>query len=442
MLLRVATLATLLAGAVPLHGQPAAVAPVYTPPDYPAVLQGAAPVRVLLAAAQPMLAWKGAGEVRVLNAANGTPVYTAPAGELVGIARETPDRSCALRKAGVNFAIVSGTLRLVSDKPLQYWTASPDNWSSSPGPLLVVPLAAGTFSIVRERPLEEYLRNVVPAEMPATFHPQALRAQAILARTYTLHELGRHAAEGADLCATVHCQVFSAESRRTPATDDALRATHGRVLLYHDRPADVFYHSSCGGVTDDAGYVWGPEYARPYLTGSIDAAGKRAPSGIREMLTRTDSFCARAANLRWTRKFSAAEVNGLVRKNLVLVTGDPAVIITAVTGMTVEERTPFGRAATLRVEGDGASILVYGDAIRWLFGAGLPGPEGLWSTLFDLDIARDGGGAITGYTFTGLGRGHGLGMCQWGTDGRARAGHSYREILHAYFPGTVVSDGR
>jgi len=108
--------------------------------------------------------------------------------------------------------------------------------------------------------------------------------------------------------------------------------------------------------------------------------------------------------------------------------------------MFVEERTPLGRAATLRVEGNGASVLVFGDQIRWLFGNGLPGANGLRSTLFDLTVNRDAAGNIIDYVLTGTGRGHGLGLCQWGAEGRARAGQSYSEIIQAYFPGTRIAN--
>ena len=425
---------------VPPLAQPAA--PLYTPPDYHAVLAGKAPLRILLLSGQTMLAWKSGSGIRVINLVDNSVMYTCTVGEMVGIARETADKSAALRKDGKNFRVAPGVIRLESDKPIQLWTPGSNIWSGYPGPLIVTPTADGKFSVAREMLLEDYLRNVVPAEMPARFHPQALRAQAIIALTYTLRELGRHADEGADLCGTVHCQAYAGDTRRSEATDEAVSATKGLVLLYGDEPADAFYHSCCGGVTDDACLIWGPEYARPYLTGSADFEGKIPAEGfdIKAVLAKTDPYCKGANGLHWTRQFSAGEVNALVSKNLAQVAGDPAAKISTVTNLTIEERTPAGRAARLRVEGDGASVLVYGDQIRWLFGNGLPGPAGLWSTLFDMTIARDASGKISGYTFTGAGHGHGLGLCQWGAQGRAQVGQSYREILKAYYPGTRLSE--
>ncbi|HEY3416623.1 MAG TPA: SpoIID/LytB domain-containing protein, partial [Armatimonadota bacterium] len=226
-----------------------------------------------------------------------------------------------------------------------------------------------------------------------------------------------------------------------PATDAAVDATRGLVLLCGNKLAATYYHSTCGGMTDDAGLLWGPEYAAPYLSGGRDVStkGDTTPP-INELLTVKDAYCQRSSNIRWTLTYTPAQVDTLVGKNLGKLTGDPDVKIAKVTNMTIEERTPNGRVWHLRVEGDGASVVVDGDKIRWLFGTGDPGPAGLPSTLFDLKISRDAAGQPTGYVFTGAGRGHGIGLCQWGADGRAKAGQTCRQILKAYFPGTRLSD--
>ena len=231
------------------------------------------------------------------------------------------------------------------------------------------------------------------------------------------------------------------DTKVSPATDDAVKATSGIILLLGGKLIEPYYHATCGGTTDDAGSLWGPEHARSYLTGASDLAHGKTdkPLAIADLLAAKDSYCRDAPNSRWVKKFSADEVNALVGKNLPVVTNDPTAQIRHVSKLAIEERTAWGRVSSLRVEGDGASILVYGDKIRWLFGTGNPGPNGLWSTLFDLTVIHDDTGAITGYTFHGAGRGHGLGLCQWGADGRARAGQSCRDILRAYYPGTKLS---
>lgn len=432
---------------IPAPGDARPTPPPYTAPAYGDVLKENAQLRVLVISRQKLLAWKGTSQVRILYAADGAVLHTMlgndKAAEMVGI-RLAEDKSYQLRQNNKDFRKVDGALRLESNTPLKLWTASPDCWTTLPSPLIVIPLADGTFSVALEMPLEAYLKRVVPAEMPATFHPQALRAQAIIARTYALCKLGRHADEGADICTTVHCQAFSPIDRGMRETDEAVDSTRGMVLLDGDKLAEPYYHATCGGVTDDAGYLWGPEYTRRYLAGTRDMAGKQGsePLSIEKVLESKEAYCSRSNSFRWSKTFTAAEVDALVQKNLGKVTGDSAVNITHVTNMAVEERAPNGRVAAFRVEGDGASVVVDGDQVRWLFGNGTPGPEGLWSTLFELTLVRNTAGTITNYGFRGAGRGHGIGLCQWGADGRAKAGQSYRDILNAYYPGLRLSDGR
>ncbi len=427
---------------------PTPVPPVasYLAPDYHVVLQGKAPLRVLLSEKQPMLAWKGEAEVRTTRVTDGVPLYTAKAEEQVGLVR-MDDQSCWLRQDGKNFCAIPTALRLESDKPIHIWTAKPDAWTTFTGTLIITPTAANTFSLAREMLLEDYLRNVVPAEMPASFHPQALRAQAIIARTYALMEMGRFADEGADVCSDQRSQMFLPDAKRTAVADNAVTETRGLVLYYGDQLAEPYYHADCGGVTDDAGLLWGPERARPYLAGIVDApAGKLPPEPmIQGLLSAKDPYCTGANAQHWTRSFTAAEVDALVSQNLPAVTGDATDQLSKVTALSIEERTPHGRVAHLRVtgadaNGNEASFVVNGDAVRWLFGHGKPGADGLWSTLFELTVNKDAAGQITGYTFTGAGRGHGIGLCQWGANGRAKAGQTFREIIHAYYPGTQLSD--
>jgi|GEM_PF-1526835 len=433
---------TLMLGAGPwgaLNAQDTAPAqPSYTPPAAADVLAGKAPLRLLIATAQTMLAWKGVGTVRAIDVNDGQTLHTSKPGEMVGMVFGE-DGTCWLRQNSINFRQAPGSVRLASDQPIKLWTPTPDTWETRDAPVVIFP-ARGSFHVSREVLLEEYLRNVVAAEMPDTFHPQALLAQAVIARTYALIKIGRHAEEGADICADVHCQAHG--GKRTAATDQAVSKTRGLVLMAGDKLAEPYYSSTCGGATGDASLLWGPEYSRPYLQGVPDMPAKSAPAKltIEAILNSGDAYCKESSGSRWTCQFTAAEVNALVAKNLPLVTNDPAAQIRTVTNMNVEERAPDGRVASLRVEGDGASILVFGDAARWLFGNGKPGASGLWSALFDLKVTRNGAGAITGYTFRGAGRGHGIGLCQWGANGRAKAGQSFREILHAYYPGTRLSD--
>ena len=144
------------------------------------------------------------------------------------------------------------------------------------GDLLVYLNPRGSLNLINELDLEDYLRGVVPAEMGPALYPrlEALKAQAVAARTYTLRNLGGFAEEGYDLCATPRCQVYAGFGGEHPLSDRAVAETAGQVLLAGDELVDARYSATCGGHTEDVSVVFPAENA-PYLTGvpCIEAGG-------------------------------------------------------------------------------------------------------------------------------------------------------------------------
>ncbi|HVR97677.1 MAG TPA: SpoIID/LytB domain-containing protein [Thermoanaerobaculia bacterium] len=136
------------------------------------------------------------------------------------------------------------------------------------GRILVYLNDRGMLNLINELPVEEYLRGVVPSEMGPELYNQveALKAQAVAARTYTLRNLGEFAREGYDICATPRCQVYKGMEVEHPLSDRAIAETAGQVLLYQGRLADALYSSTCGGHTEDAPVVF-PLKHEPYLEG-------------------------------------------------------------------------------------------------------------------------------------------------------------------------------
>lgn len=136
------------------------------------------------------------------------------------------------------------------------------------GRLLVYLNDRGTLNVIDELPLEEYLRGVVPSEMGPALYPrlEALKAQAVAARTYTLRNLGEFAKEGYDICSTPRCQVYGGLGEEHPLSDRAVADTAGQVLLYRGEPIDARYSATCGGHTEDVQVVFPLEDA-PYLAG-------------------------------------------------------------------------------------------------------------------------------------------------------------------------------
>ena len=130
------------------------------------------------------------------------------------------------------------------------------------GGLLLELAPSGHLRCLNLLSLEEYVRGVLPAELSPTAPAEALKVQAIIARTFALVGRARHAAEGYDLCRGEHCQVYAGPARETAATDAAVDATAGQVLLQEGQPINAYYHAACGGATDSPADEWGGAPAR------------------------------------------------------------------------------------------------------------------------------------------------------------------------------------
>ncbi len=300
------------------------------------------------------------------------------------------------------------------------------------GRLYVTVDGSGRLAAVDAVALEELLRGLVPSEMPASLPAEALKAQAVTARSNVLAQIGtRHLTDPYVLCAEVHCQAYRGEAAQVPATDAAVRLTAGEALFgRRDRSlVDAVYHAMCGGYGEDNEAVWGnvPDpnlRGRPDMPPAEAAAWKGGLAGearLASFLAGTPrAWCARASGrpdrYRWERRFGRAEVDQIAAP---LGTG-------AVAAMSVPARGVSGRARALRIEGARGSATVHGELrIRRLF-------HNLPSSMFL--VSRDG----DAWVFRGGGWGHGAGMCQWGAVGRAEAGQDYRRILRAYYSGAEV----
>jgi len=276
-------------------------------------------------------------------------------------------------------------------------------------------------------PLESYVAGVVAAEMPRSFPLEAVKAQAIAARTYALFHLGDHEAQGADLCGEVHCQAFRGVPPEGTRAWRAAQETAGQVLAYNGLLIDAQYSAACSGHTVAA---WETRQGKllPYLCGAEDGAAGGA-------------YCAAGHEVGWRKRFSYAEAQRLVVRNLKTVLGDPSIVPGRLLSLRVSARSG-NRVRWFEVKTTMGTYRVMGDAVRWLFGNGTPGPSGLRSTRFDLKVTRDRRGRPRSFAFIGAGHGHGIGMCQWGARGRALAGQTAEEMLEAYYPGARVVELR
>jgi len=155
------------------------------------------------------------------------------------------------------------------------------------GNILIYLNDRGALNLINELSLENYLRGVVPKELGPEVYPSldALKAQAIAARTYTIRNLGEFAGEGYDICATPRCQVYSGMDSEHPLSDRAISETAGEILVYKERPVDALYSSTCGGHTEDVSVVFplkDEDYLRgvPCLEGGFDVLAGAGESGV------------------------------------------------------------------------------------------------------------------------------------------------------------------
>ncbi len=286
----------------------------------------------------------------------------------------------------------------------------------------------GRLTLAVRLPLETYLLGVVPGEIGALAEDQieAGRAQAIAARSYTLFYRGRRAAEGFDLYGSVEDQLYGPVESERPLATRCVETTRGRLALSGGQPIRANYCSTCGGITAEVWEAW-PAAPLPYLVSHLD----RGPG----------DFCAASPQYRWREEWSAAAFAATVTRfapaqGLAL----PAGGVGALREVRIEARSRSGRVWRLAVETSTGTITIPAYSIRQV----LRRPSGngsaiLRSNLFKLDVRRE---AVTGrplaVVVSGAGSGHGVGLCQTGALGMARAGRSADQILEHYYRGVAL----
>lgn len=283
--------------------------------------------------------------------------------------------------------------------------AAPAGQAPPPAPAALVPAtvrigvtAAGGRVAVETLPLEDYVARVLSGEGQPKAAPAAQEALAIVIRTFAVANRQRHRAEGYDLCDTTHCQVMRPV---LPAARQAADATAGRVLLDRGRPAFVFYSAHNGGRPALASEIW--------------------PGAVDYVPGESHDACDDLAG--WTAEVTTADLERTLRA--------AGLSGRALTGLTVLERTPSGRAGRLRAGGFTPETL---PAHEFRMAAGrMLGWQRIRSTAFEIAPAPGG------YRFQGVGYGHGVGLCVLGAGRRAARGDDTASILWAYFRDLTIS---
>jgi len=270
---------------------------------------------------------------------------------------------------------------------------------------------SGQLLAINHVALEAYVAGVVGAEMGrrAPEEQSALEAQAIASRSFALALVGRARERGYDLTAGVSDQAYVGWGAENTGAREAARATRGIVATWDGAPIEAFFHSTCAGRTADGGEVF-VNGALPYLRSVSD----EAPDG--------QPWCARSPRFRWREEWTGDRLADLLG---VPGSGLRDVVVTAATAS--------GRVRELAIElTNGTRTISGASSVRAVLR-----PDGLTllrSAVFRLASERRGGRLVR-LVAEGAGAGHGVGLCQWGAIGRARAGQSAETILHAYYGG-------
>lgn len=315
----------------------------------------------------------------------------------------------------------------VEDVSASFWKEHKANRTFQ-GPLTLSIGPDGAVEIYGELPVETYLCGVVPAEMPAGWPPEALKAQAVVARSEIYAALaGKYRLEGFDSTALESCRAYAGIGGHTPAADAAVAATAGMALVHGGEYVKAVFSSCCGGWTENNENVWsGPPNAMLRgLSDVRDGNSTASPSsGLARWLSAAPAaWCSGdTAGYRWQRRFTVQEISEIVNRKFRVGT---------VQGIRAGTRGVSGRLKSITITGSEGSVTLDSElTIRQAFG-------GLASAMVIIEAAPDRG-APASFLFTGGGRGHGVGMCQHGARGMASSGRTYEEIVAHYFPGATL----
>ncbi|OQB15558.1 MAG: Amidase enhancer precursor [Firmicutes bacterium ADurb.Bin193] len=316
------------------------------------------------------------------------------------------------------------------------------------GRIILKKNAEGKLNVINEANLEDYVSAVISKEMSPDFEAEALKAQAVCARTYAAANKNKHAKHGFDVCAGVDCQVYFGMDAEHPKTIAAAKDTEGEILIYEGKPALTVYFATSGGHTEDAEFVWGTKI--PYLKGVPDPFESE-----------------KCYAYRWTRSLSPEKAGQILEEN--------GYELGTIKSITVEKVSDNGSVYALKVVGEKGEKIFTNEACRTLFGydvllsqaytvekdegVSVKAYKGSINTSNMYVLSAEGTTRYSGETlylegsekvsvetpqatgdfvFKGRGNGHLVGMSQNGANAMAKAGISYDKILTYYYSGTEI----
>jgi len=265
------------------------------------------------------------------------------------------------------------------------------NGTRYPGDIEIWKGNSGLY-LMNELPLEEYIKNVVSAEVGAEWDMEALKTQAVISRTYALNQKAQNKNPNFDITSSVLHQVYKG-SNENARISYAVMNTEGEVLTYNGKIIEAFYHSTSGGLTEAPEEVFGKGI--PYLK-PVSGSCETSPYWI------------------WERRIPVEEIGKAMK-------------ISGLRDIKITSYTSTKRVKTVDLVLAGAAQSVKATDLRKAIG---------WNRLpsTNFTVSRDNNVMV----FDGKGFGHGVGLCQWSSLEMAKSGVGYRDILSYFYPGTLL----
>ncbi len=294
-----------------------------------------------------------------------------------------------------NIGIFSGPILLVNGREDAFFKI--DNYKYE-GDLLIVNNNSHLL-FINILPVEVYLKGVLPNEISPSWNIEVIKAQAVAARTFAYYLINKNRDNLYDLTATTYSQVYKGIINQNNIFNKAIKETKNQVMVYNKELIEAFFHSCCGGHTEDAEKVWGKKL--PYLRG--------VPC----------TYCRESPYYKWKVIYLKSEIIRLLTKNGYKINNIRAIV--------PARRSYSGRWIRVRIITGRKHIDIQANRFRIILGI-----KRLKSTRFR--IRREGDKFI----FIGNGWGHGVGMCQWGAKKMAEIGYKYYQILRYYYRGINI----
>ncbi len=265
-----------------------------------------------------------------------------------------------------------------------------------------------TLAVINELGLEPYLYGVLYHEISQKWPMETIRAQAIASRTFALYQMQMNKDKDYDVTSDIYSQMYGGATSEKARTTKAVNMTKGQVLTYKGKIFPAYFHATCGGHTEDAAQLW-----------SIDLEPLK---GV------VCNFCQESPHLKWEKVISFPEIRDML-KAAGLPAGQAGVEVKEVKSLTISERDASGRVSKIVIATDDKDIIMSGKDFRMLVGPNIIRSTNFTTqTLFDM------------VQFSGLGWGHGVGLCQWGAYGMGKKGYDLKAIINQYYPGAEISN--